>query len=395
MPIQLPGTNPYAGLKEGLLNFVKGLERAIQEKKQAQYRQDLGLVGQVLEQAKFAQSPEGQESIAAEAKRREAQPFATNWGQPKTAMQILTEHVQSPQALQAGVQALGNLSKPQDKKEKQYNVVFFDKKGNKHQKLVSESNYNNFIDTITKQGFTLEAPEKEDEVTLFNTVKGTTIRVPKDQAEQIKMRAPNIYKTYEERTKPEESEFVDMSKTLDDGRVKTIKHVKIGSSSHSKLLKDGYSVGTISGQAKDEKPETTDMTKIENGRKKRISNVIIGSDRYNKYLRKGYVEGDIEEMGGSAKSLSEKYDEWVQARTKAGLITTAKDIDGFFRKGGKSLAEKFEEFKKVFRKNLHRDPTPEEIRQRLISDPFGILGPAESQQTPPPPINSYDGILTR
>ena len=328
--------NRFAGLREGLMNFIAGLE---QRYKRQREQREMGLLGTVL-----SEIPED--------------------ASPQDAVAMITRSGVSPRLQDVGMNLWTQAQRA--KKEKRKIVV------SPGQSIVDESG---------KVLYTAPGEKTTDKVIVLSPGQ-TAI----DRTGNVLYTAPG---------KSEKPETVTMSKTLKDGRVVTRKNVKLNSATYNDLKAKGFTEGAISGQAKDEKPETTDMTKIENGRKKRISNVIIGSDRYNKYLRKGYVEGDIEEMGGSAKSLSEKYDEWVQARTKAGLITTAKDIDGFFRKGGKSLAEKFEEFKKVFRKNLHRDPTPEEIRQRLISDPFGILGPAESQQTPPPPINSYDGILTR
>lgn len=79
------------------------------------------------------------------------------------------------------------------------------------------------------------------------------------------------------------------------------------------------------------------------------------------------------ELKENKSPTSDKFEEWVDARTQAGLSTTSADIEGYFRKGGKSLQSKFNEFKATFMKEIGREPNAEEVRKWLVNDPFGVF----------------------
>ena len=96
-------------------------------------------------------------------------------------------------------------------------------------------------------------------------------------------------------------------------------------------------------------------------------------------------------LGSKSKSVSEKFTEWVIAREKAGLETSMDDVKDYFRKGGKTYGESYEQWYSTFKETMGREPTPEEKRQKLISDPWSILGPmvSGSQTGQKPPVTNF------
>jgi len=135
-------------------------------------------------------------------------------------------------------------------------------------------------------------------------------------------------------------------------------------------ITEGVSLGKVRelGEIEREHPEQFAL-----GEGERQREYYLGQSEKGQEILQKQIEQEIGVGKEGGQSLRGKYNEWIAARTAAGLSTSKDDIEGFFRKGGKSLHKRYAEFSSVFKMATGREPNAEETRKWLIQDPFGIF----------------------
>lgn len=199
MAIVFPGRtrNPYAGLREGLMSAVQGW---IQGEEKREERNQMGLVGSILEQHS---SPEAK--------------FGDLMG-------AMSQSGISPRYQQWGAEMFLR-SRPEVQKEKKHKLMLYPKGGAAYPILVPEGKYNEIVADLRERGIKFTEPEKPTE---------------------------------------EAARKITMTKTLSDGRVAKRKNVVLDSDEYKSLEKQGFKPFDISGTpGKVEVTETEALDKIQ------------------------------------------------------------------------------------------------------------------------------------